>query len=292
MYELIQVGERTYYIDCPAKMGLFRVNDREVYLIDSGNDKEAGKKVHKLLNAQGWSLTAILNTHSNADHIGGNRLLQERTGCKIYAPGLECAFTRYPELEPSFLYGGYPCKALRNKFLLAPASGAQELTPQALPAGLECFPLKGHFFDMVGFRTADDVCFLADCLTGEEVLDKYHISFLYDARAYLETLSRVEQLSARCFVPAHAQATEDIRPLVRRNREKLQEVLTLLTTLCETPRGFEELLQQVFATYRLTMDWNQYVLVGSTIRSQLAYLCDEGRVAPAFAGNRLLWQAV
>lgn len=44
MYELIQAGEKTYYINCPAKMGLYRLNDSEVCLIDSGNDKDAGEK--------------------------------------------------------------------------------------------------------------------------------------------------------------------------------------------------------------------------------------------------------
>ena len=34
------------------------------------------------------------------------------------APGIDCAFTRHPILEPSFLYGGYPCKELRHKFLV------------------------------------------------------------------------------------------------------------------------------------------------------------------------------
>ena len=114
MYELIQVSPNCYYIQSPAKIGLVRISDADVCLIDSGNDKDAGKKVLKLLKANGWNLTAIYNTHSNADHIGGNRYLQEQTGCKIYAPGMECAFTRYPVLEPSLLFGGYPCKDLRH----------------------------------------------------------------------------------------------------------------------------------------------------------------------------------
>ena len=71
MYELHQVGENTFYIDCPAKMGVYRVAPEEAVLIDSGNDKEAGKKVLKIFDAQGWRLKAVYNTHSNADHIGG-----------------------------------------------------------------------------------------------------------------------------------------------------------------------------------------------------------------------------
>ncbi len=45
-----------------------------------------------------------MNTHSNADHIGGNRYLQGQTGCKVYSGGIEAAFTKYPVLEPSFIY--------------------------------------------------------------------------------------------------------------------------------------------------------------------------------------------
>ena len=126
MYELIQVSEHDYYIQSPAKVGLVRLSDTEVCLIDSGSDKDAGRKVRQILDARGWKLRAIYNTHSNADHIGGNRYLQGQTGCRIYAPGMECDFTRHPVLEPSFLYGGYPCKDLRHKFLLAQPSDAEE----------------------------------------------------------------------------------------------------------------------------------------------------------------------
>ena len=94
MYELIQVAERSYYIQSPAKIGLVKLNEQDVCLIDSGNDKDAGRKVRQLLDTNGWRLTAIYNTHSNADHIGGNKYLQGQTGCKIYAPGIDCAFTR------------------------------------------------------------------------------------------------------------------------------------------------------------------------------------------------------
>ena len=85
MYELNQVGQNSYYINCPAKIGIYKKNDTDVYLIDSGNDKDAGRKVRQILDKNGWNLKAIYNTHSNADHIGGNKYLQTHTGCRIYA---------------------------------------------------------------------------------------------------------------------------------------------------------------------------------------------------------------
>ena len=66
----------------------------------------------------------------------------------------------------------------------------------------------------------------------------------------------------------------------------------LVTELCREPKMFEEILQGVFARYQLTMDFNQYVLVGSTVRSYLAYLLDRGAAAAEFDDNRLLWRAV
>ena len=59
MYELIQVTQRCYYIQSLAKIGLIQVEKDKVCLIDSGNDKDAGKKVKKILHALyvRWALT-------------------------------------------------------------------------------------------------------------------------------------------------------------------------------------------------------------------------------------------
>ena len=292
MYELIQVTERNYYIQSPAKIGLIKLDDQNVCLIDSGNDKDAGRKVRQLLDANGWKLTAIYNTHSNADHIGGNQYLQRQTGCRVYAPGIDCDFTRHPVLEPSFLYGGFPCKELRHKFLMAQPSDAQELTQEVLPEGFQIIPLPGHFFDMVGFRTPDDVVYLADCLSSRETLDKYQIGFIYDVDAYLKTLETVKTMRARMFIPAHAAAVEEIAGLAQYNIDKVLEIAENILTICGQPLCFESILQRLFSDYGLDMTFEQYVLVGSTVRSYLAWLKDTGRLNARFENNMLLWQRI
>lgn len=290
MYELNQVAAGSYYVNCPAKIGIYVEENQDAYLIDSGNDKDAGRKVRQLLEQNGWRLQAVFNTHSNADHIGGNRYLQTQTGCKVYAPGIECAFTRHPVLEPAFLYGGYPCGALRHKFLMAQESGAKSLDEAALPEGMEIIPLPGHFFDMVGFRTKDDVVYLADCLMSEESLAKYGIGFIYDVAAYLDTLEKVKKMEAAVFVPAHAPAMEQIAPLADLNIAKVREIADTITALLTEPMMFEALLKRLFDQYGLTMNFEQYVLVGSTVRSYLSYLADAGEIRPCFDENRLVWE--
>ena len=290
MFELVQLTERCCYIESPAKIGLYRLNDNDVCLIDSGNDKDAGRKVRQLLDKNGWKLRAIYNTHANADHIGGNRYLQGQTGCKIYAPGIDCAVTRHPILEPAFLYGGYPPKDLRHKFLLAQESDADLLTPECLPEGFESIPLPGHFFDMVGYRTGDGVVFLADCLSSRETLEKYQIGFIYDVAAYLDTLEKVKTMQAELFVPSHAAVTEDIAPLAQVNIDKVHEIAGRILDICKEPLCFEAILQRLFRDYALTMNFEQYVLVGSTVRSYLAWLRDGGRLTVVFEDGMLLWR--
>lgn len=290
MYELIQAWGNSYYIQSPAKIGLVRLSDKDVCLIDSGNDKDAGRKVRKLLDEKGWHLKTIYNTHSNSDHIGGNKYLQGQTGCEIFAPGIECDFTNHTILEPAFIYGGFAPKDLRHKFILAQPSQAQPLTEDSLPEGWQLMELKGHFFDMVGFRTQDDVVYLADCLSSRETIDKYRIGFIYDVGAYIETLERVKKLEARLFIPSHAEPTEDIAPLAQYNIEKVKETAEKITELCCHPIYFEKILQRLFDEYGLEMNFEQHALVGSTVKSYLAWLRDTDVLDVEFVDNMLLWK--
>lgn len=292
MYELIQAGERAYYIDCPSRIGIYRINEEEVCLIDSGNDKDAGKKVLKILAANGWRPKMIVNTHSHADHVGGNRVIQERTGCNVYCAGVDRVFVEHTALESSFLFGGSPYKELKNKFLLAQESKAEELTEEVLPEGMRMVRIDGHSFSMTAFGTEDGIWFIADGVSGEKIIEKYHISFLYDVEEYLKSLNRLKALEGRLFIPSHGEVYTDMDSIVERNRNKVFEIAGLLGDICKEEAGTEEIIQKVFDRYGLAMDANQYVLTGSTLRSYLSWMKGRGEMETEFRDNRFWWRAV
>lgn len=287
--ELIQVGEKTYYIKNATNIGIYKIDDENVYLIDTGNDKDAGKKILKILDEQNWHVKGIINTHSNADHIGGNNVIQERTNCEIFGFNIEKCFTEFPILEASFLYGGYPYKDIRNKFLLAKESKVKDIENN-LPEGLEYFSLKGHFFDMIGIKTSDNVYFLADSIFSEETINKYHLFFIYDVNEYLNTLGKLSSLSGNLYIPSHCEATEDISNLIKLNRSKINEIMNKILDYCKNETSFEEILKYIFDEYELTMNANQYVLIGSTIRSYLSYLYDNNKITYEFKDNIMMWK--
>lgn len=287
--ELIQIGEKTYYIKNPTNIGVYKVDENNVYIIDSGNDKDAGKKILKIIEENNWKIKGIINTHSNADHIGGNKVIQDRTGCEILAHNIEKTFVENPHLEPTFLYGGYPFKELKNKFLCAKESKAKEIENN-LPKGLECINLKGHFFDMIGIKTSDDVYFLADSLFSIETIEKYHLFFIYDVREFLNTLDYLESLKGKIYIPSHSEKTENITNLIKTNRNKIKEILEEIYKACEQEKTFEEILKYIFDNYSLLMNANQYVLIGSTIKSYLSYLYEENKLTYEFKENKMFWK--
>lgn len=287
--ELIKVGDKTYYIKNATNIGIYKVDENDVYLIDTGNDKDAGKKILKIVTEQGWNVKGIISTHSNADHIGGNKVIQERTNCKIFASKIEAFFSSAPILEPSFLYGGFPFSDIRNKFLYAKESEVSEIENN-LPDGLESFELKGHFFDMIGIKTRDNVYFLADSIFSLETIEKYHLFFIYDVKEFLNTLDYLSTLKGDLFIPSHVEASRDISKLIDINRNKVKEIIDLICSICEEQKTFEEILKLVFDKYSLSMNMNQYVLVGSTIKSYLAYLYDEGVITYYFIDNKMFWK--
>jgi len=181
---------------------------------------------------------------------------------------------------------------LRHKFLMAQESEVLPLTEKALPECLEMIRLAGHFFDMTGFITKDGTFYMADCLSSKETLDKYGIGFIYDVEEYLKTLQTVKTVKAKIFVPSHAEATDDITALADYNILKVGEISDRIIDICAAPINFEGILQKLFFAYSLKMTFEQYALVGSTVRSYLAYLKEMGRIEAEFKDNMLLWKAV
>ena len=289
MYELIQAGERTYYISCPTNIGIYRINDSEVCVIDSGNDKDYGKRILKTLDANGWSLKMVINTHAHADHVGGNELLQKRTGCKIYAPPVDIALVRDTILNASLLYGGSPSRDMLGKFFYAKPTDAELLTPEVLPEGMEMELVPGHSLTGAALKTSDGVWFLGDSVIGENIIQKHRVQFLYNVGNALSSIEKLKELEGSLFIPSHAAACSDIRPLAELNEACIRENIEFIKEAC-TGIGFEEILKKVMDANGLEMNVSQYMLIGSTVRSYLTYMKDSGLVDVKCEDNRLLWQ--
>ena len=168
-------------------------------------------------------------------------------------------------------------------------SGTDTFSGTDTPPGLEIIPLPGHSFDMIGIRTSDDVVFLADSICSETILKRYGITFLYDTGAYIRTLEVIADMKAELFVPSHVTPLTDIRKLALLNKANVLSAADNIVHWCSTPVTFERLLQKVFTEYKRVMNFEEYCLVGSTVRSYLSWLKDSGRLETTFRNSEMLW---
>jgi len=72
--ELVKVGEKTYYIKDATNIGIYKVDDSNVYFIDTGNDKDAGKKILKIIDEQGWNVKGIITMNANQYVLVGSAI--------------------------------------------------------------------------------------------------------------------------------------------------------------------------------------------------------------------------
>jgi glyoxylase-like metal-dependent hydrolase (beta-lactamase superfamily II) len=203
--ELVRLGENSWYIPGRVNVG-YSEEAGKGYLIDTGLDDEYGRKLLRTIESREVPLYAIINTHSNADHIGGNSFIQKRTGCKIWTTRIEALITLSPKIEPMFLWGAFPFSEIRNKFMEAKPSKADVIPNEGaiMDTGLTAIPLPGHFLDMIGVLTPDNVFFIADSLFDPAVINKYFFMVMLNIASAYNTFDMHKKSNALCFVPCHS----------------------------------------------------------------------------------------
>lgn len=73
---------------CLADNYGYLIRDRETGDVAAIDTPDA-RAINTQLDAAGWRLTHILNTHHHWDHVGGNLALKDKWGCQIIGPKAE-----------------------------------------------------------------------------------------------------------------------------------------------------------------------------------------------------------
>ncbi len=298
MSKLIQIKGNTYYIPGSVNIGVIR-NEKEPeksIVIDTGLDDDAARKLLKILAEHGMGVGSIINTHSHADHCGGNSFIASRTSARIYASGIEKAFIEHTLLEPFCLFSALPMKELDVKFLRAkPSKVEAELEEgEACIDGvkLQIIALGGHSPGMLGVVTEDNVFFLGDAVFSEEIIAKYGLLYMTDVKAALETLEYIKTLDYDYYVPCHGTPAEDIRLAAQANIASIRAVESELLKFCTIAADRERLVSRIVEKYNIKLTVPQYYLTLSTVSAFLSHMTDAGKLEMVFDENRLKWHRI
>jgi len=294
--ELQQLKGNTWYLADETNIGVYLFKDHTCLLIDSGAGETSARKIMNLLKERRITPYGVFNTHAHADHCGGNQYLQEWTGCKIYASALEKVFIENPVLIPTSLFSAAPMRVLKNRFLMPrPANVSDEVTAGRVEIrgkAFECMALPGHTLGHMGVRTPDGVVFIGDSVMTDEMRQRLPIFFLMDVSKQRSSLDCLKIVAGEVFVPSHGIVLNDLRDVLERNVNLLEEFMGQLIDFLQTPMSREEVVAHIIRRYRLPMSSTQYYLLSVSISAFLAELCNLKRInAKVIGENMKFYQA-
>lgn len=291
--KLIRLKGNTYYIDSAVNIGIISDGSGRAVIVDTGLDDDMGRRILKLMGEEGLVPSAIINTHSHADHCGGNSFISKRTPVPIYASAFEKALIENPLLEPFYLFSAAPPKDMKNKFLMAKDSIVNHIIVegeiQIRGINLKIVPLNGHSPGMIGIATDDDVLFVADALFSLNILEKYGLAYFTDIKNTINTLEYLKSLKYDYFVPSHGEILEDPMPTIEANIARIDEIASQIADFCCEYRSREEITAYMAACYNIKLNMGQYYLTSSTVSAFLSYMTDEGILKAEILGNNLRW---
>jgi glyoxylase-like metal-dependent hydrolase (beta-lactamase superfamily II) len=295
---LVRLAPDAYYLPGAVNVGILANGAGEALLLDTGGDKDYGRSIRKAVEEAKLRPVAILNTHSHADHYGGNDYFARNLNLPVWAPAFEEAILRYPYLEPMYLYGGAaPLAGLRNKWLEAkssPVDHIYEVEDGPLSVGpfeLMRHATSGHAVAQVAIGFGP-VCYAADAFFGSEVLAKYEIPFVHDVAGQLATLDRLLSLPYDIFVPGHGEPTTSIAEAVESNRVYIRRTIEWVHAAVGDGATTSEVVHRVTARLEAPpSNLSTYFLMHSCVLAYLSYLTAQGQVAPIVEAGALHWEA-
>jgi len=306
---LIKLSQHIYYIKYPTNIGIIENPiKKELYLIETANDEESIKIIFDFLNKKfpNYKIKVAINTHSHADHCGGNDYLTKTTNCEIWTSKLESAMMEYPLIETNLIWGGTPIHDLKTKYFVAKSCKADKILEEGKTEiinlnensfiKIEPISLKGHYIDQIGILITDTdekiSFFLGDAISGRNVIRKYWIQYLLDEQQTKDSLMKISSIKADFYVPAHGNLVTDIEGLVELNLIALLETENLILHILKTPKTTEQILKEVADVNGIKLRIAQYVLIGSTLHSYLTSLYEQEKITFNIEENIMKWQRI
>lgn len=285
--------------------------DCGVYLIDSGGCAQDGRALLRAISdvLGNVRIKAVILTHSHSDHAGGAAEIVRQTGgearcnepAEVWTTAGERGGVENNRIQAAVTCGGETMPEIDVPYYVAEKCAISRVISKddiiELGEGrkMTFVPLPGHYFDMTGVaadsKDGKRVFFAADALFGSQMVGRFPIPYMLDIGSFLDTLDFIDSFTADIFVPSHGDVLNSAAETVEMNRLCILTTITAIEkALQKEPLTTDGVIKAVFDEEGLVLKGQQYFLVGSTIRSFLAYLYKAHRIAYYIEENRLLWK--
>lgn len=262
--EMKNVAGDTYIFPGATTIGLYLDGDQGT-LIDTGIDENIVRKIYNFLNEKGIKIENVINTHSHADHIGGNSFLEKKGGIKFYSSNVESFFIMHTEFLPGYMFGSSPPNFLKNKFLMAENTS---YVNTEFPKNFRIIDLSGHSWGMIGVITKDDVLFCADAFYSEIIVKKHPLLFHINTKNFMDSMEKLLKYDY-IKVIAHGGLVNNVEKTISTNMDAINNIIEFIFN--NTPKFKEDIYSDLSTMIGLNSPWEYYLNI-VPFNSILAYL--------------------
>ena len=245
--EMLHVLGNTYAaVGSTALLPIYKLNERDIVLIDTGYAKLDRAGLVNLLDGSGLVPKYVLCSHAHFDHTGNVRYLQERYGAKAILSLIEAGISVNPDSYRAnyvaLTYGKSRELFLEECFTADRVLRETDTSLELDGRTFGILPLPGHSAGHLGFVTPDGAAYVGDCLISQSEIDGAKLpTSMYIARD-LESKAYLKTTDYPVYILAHKEVVrrEALEGLIDRNIGFIQRKRAELLEVLEDGMTFSE----------------------------------------------------
>lgn len=296
MKNISWLSDRIGYFDSPTTSAIIRLSEDEACIVDTGINFESGRKIFAALKREGLKPIAIINSHSHADHYGGNSFFLKKGDIEVYFPAGEASIGRFPIWEPFYLYGGLPPKELKVPFLMPEKTSiSQEISPGKLKltnTDINIVDLSGHSLFQIGIEV-DGFLYAADSLFSPDLWEKHSFIYYADFASSLETIKKIKGMNLKGIILSHRGYFENVKEITAYNEQKLTRLFEAVLNEVKDGLSTDEILMKSAEKFAVNLtNLPSYFLARQTVLSILTFAKEKDMVNFFISEKGISWKKI
>lgn len=245
--EMLHVLDNTYAaVGSTALLPIYKLNERDIVLIDTGYAKLDRAGLVNLLDGSGLVPKYVLCSHAHFDHTGNVRYLQERYGAKAILSLIEAGISVNPDSYRAnyvaLTYGKSRELFLEECFTADRVLRETDTSLELDGRTFGILPLPGHSAGHLGFVTPDGAAYVGDCLISQSEIDGAKLPTSMFIARDLESKAYLKTTDYPVYILAHKEVVrrEALEGLIDRNIGFIQSKRAELLEVLEDGMTFSE----------------------------------------------------
>lgn len=273
-----RIRGNTYCIDTGMTyIPFYKIDDREIIMLDSGLAGEETKEIEKFLELYSLKLAAIICSHAHVDHVGNNMYFKKKYNCIIAMPEFE-AFVCSSIDNLKFYYGYQTLSDIKENFGdMVCKTDIMILDNQEYiyiyGVKFKIISTPGHSPAHICIVTPDDVVYLGDSLISYEVMERAKLPYTYTISKDLKSKGKLYKFKYDKYIVAHKGIYSNITKLVEDNINFYRNIAAKIYNIIDGNITMENIVKNAIENFHISISGVcKYIIMERIVRSYIEYL--------------------